>query len=113
MTIDLTRYVIVVTTCPDDELASRIATVLVERKLAACVQASDITSTYRWQGAIETAREVRLMIKAKSADYAAIEACIMELHTYQNPEVIALPLVAGSRLYLDWIDAETRGSSCP
>lgn len=113
MTSDLTPYVMVITTCPDDEMASGIANALVERKLAACVQASAITSTYRWQGAIETAREVRLMIKAKSADYDAIQACIMEMHTYQNPEVIALPLVAGSRLYLDWIDAETRGSSCP
>ena len=110
---DLQKYVVVVTTCPDEELASRIATVLVERKLAACVQASAITSTYRWQGAIETAREFRLMIKAKSADYDAIQACVVELHTYQNPEVIALAVVAGSRLYLDWIDTETRGSSCP
>jgi periplasmic divalent cation tolerance protein len=113
MPTELREYVVVVTTCPDEELANRIATVLVERKLAACVQASAITSTYRWQGAIETAREVRLMVKAKSADYDAIQACIMELHTYQNPEVIALAVVAGSRLYLDWIDTETRGSSCP
>jgi len=110
---ELPEYIVFITTCADDDLAGRIATVLVERKLAACVQASPITSTYRWQGAIETAREVRLMIKAKSPDYEAIEACIMELHTYQNPEVIALPLVAGSQLYLDWIEAETRGSSCP
>ena len=113
MPTELPNHLVVITTCPDDELANRIATVLVERKLAACVQASAITSTYRWQGAIETAREVRLMIKAKSADYDAIQACIMELHSYQNPEVIALPLVAGSQLYLDWIEAETRGSSCP
>lgn len=113
MTSDSTRYVVVITTCPDEEMASHIATALVERKLAACVQASAITSTYRWQGAIESAREVRLMIKAKSADYDAIQACIVELHTYQNPEVIALPVIAGSRSYLDWIDAETRGSSCP
>lgn len=105
MPTDPPKYVMVITTCPDEELASRIATVLVERKLAACVQASAITSTYRWQGAIETGREFRLMIKAKSADYDAIQACIMEMHTYQNPEVIAVAIVAGSRLYLDWIDA--------
>ena len=113
MLTELPNPIVVITTCPDEEMASRIATALVERKLAACVQASAITSTYRWQGAIETAREVRLMIKAKSADYDAIQACIVELHTYQNPEVIALPVMAGSRSYLDWIDAETRGSSCP
>ena len=113
MPTELPKYIVVIATCPDEELATRIAGVLVERKLAACVQASAITSTYRWQGAIETAQEVRLMIKAKSADYDAIQACIVELHSYQNPEVIALPVVAGSRLYLDWIDAQTRGSSCP
>ena len=113
MPTELPNPIVVITTCPDEEMASRIATALVERKLAACVQASAITSTYRWQGAIESAREVRLMIKAKSADYDAIQACIVELHTYQNPEVIALPVIAGSRSYLDWIDAETRGSSCP
>jgi uncharacterized protein involved in tolerance to divalent cations len=108
MTTDLTRHVVVITTCPDEEQASRLAGELVERQLAACVQASAITSTYRWQGVIETSREVRLMIKAKSADYDAIQACIVELHSYQNPEVIALPIVAGSQLYLDWIEAETR-----
>jgi uncharacterized protein involved in tolerance to divalent cations len=108
MTTDLTRHVVVITTRPDEEQASRLAGELVERQLAACVQASAITSTYRWQGVIETSREVRLMIKAKSADYDAIQACIVELHSYQNPEVIALPIVAGSQLYLDWIEAETR-----
>ena len=104
----LTNYIVVITTVPDDEQASRLARVLVERQLAACVQASAITSTYRWQGAIETGREVRLMIKAKSVDYDAIQACIVELHSYQNPQIIALPIVAGARSYLDWIDAETR-----
>jgi periplasmic divalent cation tolerance protein len=108
MPTELPKYIAVITTCPDDQLASRIASVLVERQLAACVQASAITSTYRWQGTIETGREVRLMIKAKSADYDAIQACIVELHSYRNPEIIALPIVGGSRSYLDWIDAETR-----
>ncbi len=108
MPTESTNHVVVITTVPDDEQANRLARELVERRLAACVQASAITSTYRWQGAIETGREVRLMIKAKSADYDAIQACIVELHSYQNPEIIVLPIVAGSRSYLDWIDAETR-----
>jgi periplasmic divalent cation tolerance protein len=98
------RYVIVMTTCPDDEQASRLATALVEKKLAACVQASDIISTYSWKGVIETGKEVRLMIKAKYADYEAIEALILATHSYENPEVLAVPVIAGSRLYLDWID---------
>jgi periplasmic divalent cation tolerance protein len=103
------RHVIVITTCADDEEAARLATALVEKKLAACVQASPIVSTYRWKGAVETGKEVRLMIKAKYADYGAIEALILAGHSYENPEVIAIPVIAGSRMYLDWIDTETGG----
>lgn len=103
-----TRYVMVMTTCANDEQAARIATALVEKKLAACVQASHITSTYRWKGAIETEPEVRLLIKAKGADYEAIAALIAAMHSYENPQVLAIPVIAGAPLYLDWIDAETR-----
>jgi periplasmic divalent cation tolerance protein len=101
------QYVIVMTTCASDEQATRMAAALVEKKLAACVQASHITSTYRWQGVVETAPEVRLLIKAKAADYEAIAALIAALHSYENPEVLAIPVTAGAQLYLDWIDAET------
>jgi periplasmic divalent cation tolerance protein len=103
------KYLIVMTTCASDEQATRIAATLVEKRLAACVQASHITSTYRWQGAVETAPEVRLLIKAKAADYEAIAALIAALHSYENPEVLAIPVTAGAQLYLDWIEAETRG----
>jgi periplasmic divalent cation tolerance protein len=96
------------TTCADEAQAAQLAKALVEQQLAACVQASDIRSTYRWKGVVESAREVRLLIKAKQADYAAIEAFIRVTHTYENPEILAIPVVAGSRLYLDWIDAETQ-----
>jgi periplasmic divalent cation tolerance protein len=81
---------------------------LVKQQLAACVQTSEIVSTYRWKGVVETAREVRLMIKAKRADYEAIEAFIRVTHPYENPEIVALPLVAGAQAYLDWIETETR-----
>ena len=101
------EYVVVLTTCANDEQARALATALLERKLAACVQASDISSSYRWKGAIETSHEVRLMIKARRADYTAIEALITELHSYETPEVLAVPVVAGSRAYLEWLDAET------
>jgi len=108
MSPEVSRYVIVVTSCPTDEQATRLAAALVEKRLAACVQASSIISTYRWQGVVETGKEVRLLIKAKSADYAAIEALIRVTLSYENPEVLAIPVVAGSRPYLDWIDTETR-----
>jgi periplasmic divalent cation tolerance protein len=95
------------TTCASEEQARAIATALLEKQLAACVQASDISSSYRWKGAIETSNEVRLMIKARWSDYAAIEALIVALHTYETPQVLAIPVVAGSRDYLSWVDAET------
>lgn len=101
-------YIVIITTCPNAEQAAKLAEALIKQQLVACVQASDITSTYRWQGVVETAKEVRLMIKAKRADYEAVEAFIRVTHPYENPEVLALPVVAGSRAYLEWIDMETR-----
>lgn len=103
-----TKYSMILTTCANDEQAARIATALVERKLAACVQASHITSTYRWQGSVETEPEVRLSIKARRADYEAIAAVIAAMHSYENPQVLAIPIEAGAPLYLDWIESETR-----
>ena len=101
-------FMVVITTCPDAAHAEKLAAMLVKQQLAACVQSSEIISTYRWKGVVETAREVRLMIKAKRADYEAIEAFIRVTHPYENPEIVALSLVAGSQAYLDWIDTETR-----
>lgn len=101
-------YIVIITTCPNAEQATKLAEMLIKQQLVACVQASDITSTYRWQGVVETAKEVRLMIKAKRADYEAIEAFVRVTHPYENPEILALPVVAGSRAYLEWIDMETR-----
>ncbi len=107
MASEPSRYVIVMTTCASEEQARELAAALLEKRLAACVQSSDISSTYRWKGAIETGNEVRLMIKAREADYLAIEELIKALHSYETPEVVAIPLVAGSCDYLTWIDAET------
>jgi periplasmic divalent cation tolerance protein len=101
------EYVVVMTTCASAEQAGTIATELLEKQLAACVQASAIQSSYRWQGAIETSQEVRLMIKARRADYAAIEALILARHSYETPEILALAITTGSRAYLSWIDVET------
>ena len=108
MSSEPSEYTIVITTCPNDEQATRLAAALLEKKLAACVQTSNIISTYRWKGGVETEKEVRLMIKAKRSDYDAIEAFIKSTHSYETPEVLALPVIAGSQSYLDWIDGETR-----
>lgn len=103
----LSNYIVVMTTCAGQGEAERLAVALVERRLAACVQASGITSTYRWKGALEASQEVRLMVKARAADYPAIEALILALHSYNLPEVLAIPVIAGSSAYLGWIDSET------
>jgi periplasmic divalent cation tolerance protein len=106
--VNAADYVVIITTCPNAEQAAKLAEMLIKQQLAACVQTSDITSTYRWKGVVETAKEVRLMIKAKSADYEAIESFIRVTHPYENPEVLALPVAAGSSAYLEWIEIETR-----
>ncbi len=100
-------YIVVITTCSNEAEARLISSELVGKRLAACVQSETIQSTYQWQGKIETAQEVRLMIKAKLHDYGAIESAVKANHSYENPEVIAVPMVAGSESYLGWISAET------
>jgi periplasmic divalent cation tolerance protein len=106
--VNVDDYLVILTTCANAEQAAKLAEMLIKQQLAACVQASDIIRTYRWKGVVEIAKEVRLMIKAKRADYEAIEAFIRVNHAYENPEVLALPVVAGSQVYLEWIDIETR-----
>ncbi|MGN6664524.1 MAG: divalent-cation tolerance protein CutA [Solirubrobacterales bacterium] len=95
----------VLTTAGSEEEAGRIASLLVERRLAACVQvAGPVTSRYRWQGEVEEEREWQCMAKTTRAAYAAVEAAIRELHSYEEPEIIATPILAGSPGYLAWID---------
>lgn len=98
----------VVTTAPTRELALQIAAELVEQRLAACVQVGGpITSTYRWQGKIETAEEWVCIAKCQQQSLADIETAIARLHPYDTPEIIALPISGGSQKYLQWIGDET------
>ena len=100
---------LVITNCPDEEVANRIALALVEEQLAACVNLLPrVQSVYRWQGAIESASEVPLLIKTTAGRYTELEAAIRELHPYDVPEIIALPIAQGLPAYLDWLAAETR-----
>ncbi|MGH9753135.1 MAG: divalent-cation tolerance protein CutA [Blastocatellia bacterium] len=97
---------VVLTTVEKQEDGERLAGLLVERELAACVQIlPPMTSIYRWQGAIERASEVLLLIKTTGAAYPRLEAAIKENHPYQTPEIIALPVEAGSGEYLNWLAA--------
>jgi periplasmic divalent cation tolerance protein len=101
----MAELVQVLTTAGSEEEAGRIASLLVERRLAACVQVvGPITSPYRWQGAIEEAREWQCLAKTTRTAYEAVEAAIREAHSYDEPEIIATPIVAGSSGYLAWIE---------
>lgn len=93
-------------TCASQEEASRIARALVTERLAACVNIleSPVRSVYRWKGRVETAMEHLLVIKTRRARLRALEAAVKRLHSYQTPEIIALPVAEGSRRYLAWLD---------
>lgn len=100
---------IVFCTCPNAEIAGRIARTLVEERLAACVNAiGGLVSTYRWKDAIEVDDEVLLLIKTTSDRLDALQARLIELHPYEVPELLAIEPVAGSAPYLTWLERETR-----
>jgi periplasmic divalent cation tolerance protein len=99
---------LVVTNLPDRDAAMRLGRALVEQRLAACVNVlNGCTSIYRWDGAIEQAEEVPLLIKTRAARYPELEALIRELHPYELPEIVAVPMVRGLPEYLDWVAEET------
>lgn len=104
-----TQALLVIANCPDEACANRIALAVVEAGLAACVNLLPrVQSVYRWQGAIESASEVPLLIKTTAGRYTELETAIRELHPYDVPEIIALPIAQGLPAYLDWLAAETR-----
>ncbi|MFO8082105.1 MAG: divalent-cation tolerance protein CutA [Armatimonadota bacterium] len=92
------------------EEAEAIAEKLVREELAACVQiAGPITSVYRWQGAVERAEEWLLMMKTTSEAYEALEEALIGRHSYETPEVVAVPIERGSEAYLQWLRAAVHG----
>ncbi len=103
-----TDFLLVMCTCPDDASAAAIATALVEERLAACVnRGAGIRSLFRWQDQIEEDHEVLLLIKSRHARFGELEAEIRRLHPYDTPEIIGLPIVAGSDAYLQWMEEVT------
>jgi periplasmic divalent cation tolerance protein len=87
-----------------------LARALLERRLAACVNVgASVESLYHWRGRIETAQEVPLTIKTRATLYPHVEAAIRELHDYELPEIIAVPVTAGHAGYIGWIEAEASG----
>jgi periplasmic divalent cation tolerance protein len=101
-------YIQISTTTETKEEAQKIARYLVEQKLAACVQINGtIESTYRWKGKVETAAEWLCLIKTRDSLFKKVETAIKKLHSYETPEIIAVPIIKGSKEYLNWLNKET------
>ena len=98
------RVVVVLVTCPTRTAARRIAALAVERRFAACVNLIPaVESIFRWQGKTTRCRETLLVIKTTAARFPRLTRAILALHPYQVPEIIALPVAAGHRPYLEWV----------
>ena len=98
-------YIQVSTTTETKEQAENIAQHLVEKKLAACVQITGpITSIYRWKGKVEKAQEWLCVIKTREELFDRVETAIKKMHTYETPEIVAVPIIKGSKEYLTWLD---------
>jgi len=103
----MTDKIVVLSACASVKEANRIAIELVEKKLAACVNlVSGVRSVYRWKNKIEKSQEVLLVIKTSRALFENVRSQIEKVHSYELPEVIALPVVDGAEPYLEWMDRE-------
>jgi periplasmic divalent cation tolerance protein len=101
----MSQHLMVLTTANDEEFVRRLSRKLVERSLAACVQVvGPISSTYRWKGSVESDREWLCLIKTRQELYSQVESAIREIHPYEVPEIVGLPISQGSRSYLSWLD---------
>jgi periplasmic divalent cation tolerance protein len=102
------EVLLVLTNLPDRDAAIRLADAVIEARAAACVNVlGACTSVYRWQDKVEHAAETPLLIKTTAARYAALEALIRDLHPYELPEIIAVPVARGLPGYLQWVAGET------
>ena len=112
MLAEASRVRIALTTVSSEEEGRRLARALVERRLAACVNViPNLNSIYRWQGAVEEAAEVLLLIKTTEERLSALEAALGELHSYEVPELLVLTPEAGSQSYLAWLLNSVHGSA--
>jgi len=99
-------YIVVVVTAKDNKEATKIAQGLLEAKLIACANIiSGVQSLFRWQGKIDSSKEVLLILKTKKSLFKKVAARVRSLHSYQTPEIIALPIVNGTKDYLGWISS--------
>lgn len=105
----MTDKIVVFTTCGSEEEARKLAAALIEQRAAACVNiTAPVTSVYRWKGAVETSQEWLLIIKSRRERFEQLRLLLESAHSYELPEVLAIPVVEGSANYLTWLEDETR-----
>lgn len=106
----MTNKIIVLVTCGSAREARKIARALVEHKFAACanILQAPVQSIYRWKGKVEAAKEVLIILKTSRTRFPALEREVRRLHSYEVPEIIALPIERGARAYLEWISESVR-----
>ena len=103
------EFFVILSTCPDTGTAERLGTALVEESLAACVNVvPGLRSIYRWNDAVQSDEEVLMLIKTSVARLEAARLRLVELHPYEVPEVVALPVADGHHAYLAWVSSSTR-----
>jgi len=108
----MTKHIVVFITAPNEEEGAKLARTLVEERLCACVNIMPkIRSIYRWKGEICDEPEVMMIAKSAATMAAAIVKRVRELHSYDVPEIICLPVATGSGEYLDWIDDSLKTDS--
>lgn len=101
--------IVVLTTAPDEQTANRLAKLIIEKSMAACVNISaSMTSVYSWKGEFQQGKEHQLTIKTTQSRYAELQQLIVDQHPYELPEILALPIVAGLPAYLDWVNECTK-----
>ncbi len=103
-------HVVIMTTAGSREEAHRLARGLVEGRLAACVQIMPVESVYEWKGAVQEDSEFLLLIKTRRERYADVEAHLCNAHSYEVPEIVAVPVERGLADYLGWVNAQTERS---
>lgn len=106
--------ILVMTNVPERAVAERLAALVVEERLAACVSIlAPCASVYQWKGSVERAEEVPVFIKTTEERYTLLEAAIRSVHPYETPEIVAIPIAAGLPEYLAWVVAETQTERWP
>ncbi len=110
--LEVSHYGIVLVTAPSREVADAIATTLVQEKLAACVNLMPVTSIYTWEKQLHQDDEWQLIIKTELDHFSDLESRVLVLHPYDVPEIVAVPLSAGTPAYLSWITAQMNSTRC-